>query len=147
MITRHAVIAEAKSWLGTPFIHQASLKGIGTDCKGLIEGVADILRLPDVDRFKADLRFKNYGRQPLAEWIITACTEYLDEIAIEHALLGDILVFAFYKKIPMHFAFVSANDPRYMLHAYEPVGRVVENRIDEKWARRIVNAYGLRGVG
>lgn len=33
------VVRVAKSWIGTPYQHQASLKGVGTDCLGLILGV------------------------------------------------------------------------------------------------------------
>ena len=31
IVTRSALIAEARSWLGTPWHHQASLKGVGCD--------------------------------------------------------------------------------------------------------------------
>lgn len=34
------IVAEAESWKGTPHRHQASIKGLGCDCKGLIVGVA-----------------------------------------------------------------------------------------------------------
>lgn len=40
MITRADIIAEALSWRGTPHVHQASAKGVGADCKGLVAGVA-----------------------------------------------------------------------------------------------------------
>jgi NlpC/P60 family putative phage cell wall peptidase len=33
------IIAEARSWIGTPYRHQASLKGVGCDCLGLLRGV------------------------------------------------------------------------------------------------------------
>jgi len=33
------VVAEALTWLGTPYRHQASLKGVGCDCLGLVRGV------------------------------------------------------------------------------------------------------------
>ncbi|MBN9249774.1 MAG: hypothetical protein J0I86_04210, partial [Mesorhizobium sp.] len=33
------IVAEALSWLGTPYRHQASSKGVGCDCLGLIRGV------------------------------------------------------------------------------------------------------------
>jgi cell wall-associated NlpC family hydrolase len=36
---RAAIVAEARSWIGTPYRHQASLKGVGTDCLGLLRGV------------------------------------------------------------------------------------------------------------
>lgn len=39
MVTREAVIAAARSWLGTPYHHQASRKGVGCDCLGLIRGI------------------------------------------------------------------------------------------------------------
>ncbi|MFL5163197.1 MAG: peptidase P60, partial [Microvirga sp.] len=35
----HLILAEARSWIGTPYRHQASLKGIGCDCLGLLRGV------------------------------------------------------------------------------------------------------------
>ena len=34
-----AIVAEARSWIGTPYRHQASLKGVGCDCLGLLRGV------------------------------------------------------------------------------------------------------------
>lgn len=37
--TREAIVAEARAWIGTPYRHQASLKGIGCDCLGLVRGV------------------------------------------------------------------------------------------------------------
>ena len=33
------ILTEARSWIGTPYRHQASLKGIGCDCLGLLRGV------------------------------------------------------------------------------------------------------------
>ncbi|PSL20583.1 NlpC/P60 family putative phage cell wall peptidase [Shimia abyssi] len=33
------IISEARSWIGTPYVHQASCKGGGTDCLGLVRGV------------------------------------------------------------------------------------------------------------
>ncbi len=35
----HLIVAEARSWIGTPYRHQASLKGVGCDCLGLLRGV------------------------------------------------------------------------------------------------------------
>jgi NlpC/P60 family putative phage cell wall peptidase len=33
------IIDCARGWIGTPYKHQSSLKGVGTDCLGLIRGV------------------------------------------------------------------------------------------------------------
>src|SRR3712207_7216939 len=39
MPSSYFIIAEARSWIGTPYRHQASLKGVGCDCLGLLRGV------------------------------------------------------------------------------------------------------------
>lgn len=38
-VTRAAIVAEARRWLGTPYRHQASVIGAGADCLGLVRGV------------------------------------------------------------------------------------------------------------
>ena len=50
------VIAAVRGWLGTPYHDQASLKGVGCDCLGLVRGVwrelfgAEPLPLPPYSR-------------------------------------------------------------------------------------------------
>ena len=44
----------------------------------------------------------------------------------------------------MHFAWKIAADR--MLHAWLGAGRVIDQRLDAKWAARIVRAYRIRGV-
>ncbi len=33
------IVASARGWIGTPYVHQASTKGAGCDCLGLLRGV------------------------------------------------------------------------------------------------------------
>ena len=33
------IVAAARGWIGTPYVHQASCKGAGADCLGLVRGV------------------------------------------------------------------------------------------------------------
>lgn len=33
------VVALARGWIGTPYLHQASRRGVGADCLGLIRGI------------------------------------------------------------------------------------------------------------
>jgi cell wall-associated NlpC family hydrolase len=42
---RAAVVAEAKTWLGTPWIHQARDKGYGVDCGQLLAAVFEAVGL------------------------------------------------------------------------------------------------------
>lgn len=65
MTTASDVVAEAMTWKGTPFHWQASLKGVGADCKGLIVGVARELGLPEAASLYAAMA--DYGwRVPVA---------------------------------------------------------------------------------
>lgn len=65
MATAEDLVTEAWAWVGTPFAWQASLKGVGCDCKGLVWGVARELGLSEAESFHA--RVADYGsRVPLA---------------------------------------------------------------------------------
>ena len=44
MTIRETIIAEARAWIGTPYLHQASTPGAGCDCLGLVRGVWRALR-------------------------------------------------------------------------------------------------------
>lgn len=48
-----AVALEVERWAGTPFKDQASQKGVGCDCKGLLWGVARDLGFPEAESFYA----------------------------------------------------------------------------------------------
>ncbi len=39
--TRAALLTEARTWIGTPWHHQAAVKGAGCDCIGFVRGVAE----------------------------------------------------------------------------------------------------------
>ena len=38
-MSRLDVVEAARGWIGTPYRHQASVRGVGTDCLGLLRGV------------------------------------------------------------------------------------------------------------
>lgn len=54
-MTPSDVIAEARAWIGTPVQWQASVKGVGCDCKGLVWGVARALSLPEGETLHAKM--------------------------------------------------------------------------------------------
>ena len=90
-IPRKAILAAAYDWLDTPYQHQASVKGGGCDCLGLIRGVwRDI-----------------YGDEPMetpaytADWaeslgqetLLQAAQTYLSPIAKDKTQAGDVMLF------------------------------------------------------
>ena len=144
MIARATVVATAREWLGTRWQHQASLKGIGCDCIGLVVGVAHECGVAEAAAWAVDSRGQGYGRAPDSAMLLSACADYLDPLRPAAARAGDILLMRFAKE-PQHFAFVSLGGN--IIHAYAQARRVVEHRLDALWRSRIVGAYALRGVG
>lgn len=135
MITERAlIIRKAREWLGTPYHHQASLKGVGCDCAGLVIGVyAELgMNLPNVPT--------DYSATPSNGTLISTVSSYGYEVAVP--LPGDVMVLKFLNE-PHHLAFYAGNS---MIHSYAPVGRVVEHAIDTKWARRIVGYWRYKEV-
>lgn len=138
-VTRAQVIAEARSWVGTPFHHQGRLKGVGVDCAGLLICVGKELGLSDFD-------VTGYARVPDGRMLQAHCDAHLIRIARDEVRPGDVLLMR-WRRYPQHVAIMAdGGEPCSIIHAYEDVGRCVEHRLDETWAARIVQAYRIRGV-
>lgn len=145
MITRAAIVKEAREWVGVRWRHQASNKKHGTDCIGLIAGVGKELGMPEANRWVSDARRTSYGHQPDPVMLRATVLEYLVPIPVTSVYLGDILMMKFEVE-PQHFAIVSCMDPYRIIHAYAQVRKVVENGVDRLWQSRIVAAYQYRGI-
>ncbi len=137
------VVAEARTWIGTRWLHQASHKGLATDCIGLVGGVGESLALVS-SAWRKDPALRGYGRTPVPEKLLDGCERYLTRILLQAARPGDVLVIAF-PLSPQHFAIVSSLAPLRIIHAYAQRGGVVETqaRIPNS---RIVRAYRFPGV-
>ena len=134
------IVAEARSWLGTPYRHQASLKHIACDCIGYCAGVAANCGVREAAAWAADQRRGSYARSPDVAMLRAAAGDYLDEIPRADAGAGDLFLMRL-RRLPQHFAICAGET---ILHAYASVGRVVEHRLDDVWRRRIIAAYRFR---
>lgn len=149
MATRKQIVIEARAWIGTRFHHQASQKGIGCDCIGLVRGVgiacgiypADFLSLPEVQQFKG------YPLLPSNRQLEKGCEMFATRIEIADAKPGDFVLMRFNGE-PQHLAILGdyKGGALSVIHAYAGARRVVEHRIDNVWAARIVAAYAFPGV-
>ena len=131
------VVAAARGWLGTPYHDQASLRGVGCDCLGLIRGVwrelysTEPLPLPPYGRDWGETG----TREPLAE----AARRVMPEIAVTGLKPGALILFRMRTgAVAKHCGIVSAPDR--FIHAYERTG-VVEVPLDHAWRRRIAFAF------
>ena len=135
MTKRDKIVAAARGWLGTRWHHQGRLKGVGVDCAGLIVCVGKELGLTSFDT-------TGYGHRPDSRELEEICHTNMKAIAIAKARAGDVLLIEV-DKMPQHLAFKTDIG---MIHAFAPLRRVVEHRIDEDWQARVVAAFKMPGV-
>jgi NlpC/P60 family putative phage cell wall peptidase len=131
------VIAAARGWLGTPYHDQASVKGVGCDCLGLVRGVwrevvgPEPLALPPYSRDWGETG----SREPLAE----AARRVMAELPVTAVSPGALLLFRMRTgAVAKHCGIVTAPDR--FVHATERTG-VVEVPLDAAWRRRIAFVF------
>ncbi|HEY7270557.1 MAG TPA: peptidase P60, partial [Dehalococcoidia bacterium] len=103
---RTHIIAIARTWLGTPYHHQASAKSVGCDCIGLVRGIWRELYGREPQPLPAYTRdwAEAHGRETLLE----AARRHLIEVALSEAQPGDALVFRWRRGMPAkHCAILS----------------------------------------
>jgi len=131
------IVAEARSWVGTPYRHQASLKGVGCDCLGLVRGVwrAIQAREPEPVPAYAPDWAEATGREILAE----AAARHLTSVDPAAFMPADIVLFRWRAGLPAkHAAIVTA--PDLMVHAHDGAA-VAEVAIAPWWRRRMAYAF------
>lgn len=140
MVTDAQIIAEARTWIGTPFVHQAALKGVGCDCVGLIRGVADGLHM-NYDR-TLWRRFANYARLPNSRRMEEGLSLFLAPLAPDEVDTGDVMFFEWRANLPMHLAiFARGRERDTMVHALAEAGKVTEHGFGPPWPNRLVSCW------
>lgn len=142
MATRAQVVAEARSWIGTPYHHQGRVKGVGADCAGLLIGVARALGLSAYD-------IDGYAPSPDGVTLRAECDREMARVPPGEAAPGDVVLMRMGRD-PQHLGIVSqacAGAPSAMVHIHSDTpGRCIEHAIDARWRRRIIQVYRLPGV-
>src|SRR5690606_2677482 len=129
---RERVISATRGWIGTPYRHQASLKGVGCDCLGLLRGVWRELYGAEPESMPAYAA--DWAEADGVERLADAARRHLTEIAVDEAAPGDVLLFRWRAHLPAkHAAILSAPDR--MIHAHDGAA-VCEVFYAPFWRRR-----------
>ena len=146
MTVADRAVAEARLWLGTPYVHQASCRGGGTDCLGLLRGIWRVL----------------YGCEPesvpayTADWSEPTRDEVLMRAGYRLLIprpnitpeVGDVILFRMRTgHAAKHLGVQSAigTEPRF-IHAYS--GHcVTESALTGPWCRRIAARFAFPDGG
>lgn len=136
--TGDRVVTLARAWIGTPYRHQGSAKGIGCDCIGLIRGIWREL----------------YGQEPepvppyAPDWAERSGEDRLMSAAnrlfgppLEPAMMepGDLLLFRWRPDCAAKHAGIAAG-PAHFIHAYEQ-STVTQSSLVSSWRRRIAAVH------
>lgn len=138
---RGDVVAAARLWLGTPYRHQASCRGAGADCLGLIRGVWRDLYGPEPET--APAYTPDWGETGRQEVLWSAASRHLIPLAPGLPEPGGVLLFRLRTGgIAKHLGIAAETGatPTF-IHAYSGHA-VVESPLSEPWARRIVARFG-----
>ncbi len=122
---RAAVVAAARSWIGTPYHHAADVKGVGVDCAMILVRVFCDLGL--IEPFDP----RPYTR----DWMLHRDDErYLGflfartrEVAEPNP--GDVIVFR-YGRCFSHGGIVTVQKPLTIVHAFAPARVVIEDNVE-----------------
>lgn len=141
-VARAAIVAAARGWIGTPYRHQASLKGIGCDCLGLVRGVwrEVVGREPEaVPPYAPD-----WAEAGLRELMAEAGERHFIRIAPADADTGDLLLFRWRAHLPAKHAAIMTGAAG-MVHAHDGAA-VAEVPLSSWWRRHLAFAFRFPGV-
>lgn len=141
-LTPAALVTEARSWIGTRYRHQASVKGVGCDCLGLVRGVwrQCIGEEPEAPPPYAPDWAEARGEEAL----MRAALRHLAPIAVDDFAAGDILLFRWREGYVAKHAAIATGEGT-MIHAHDGAA-VCEVAIVPWWRRRLAHAFRFPGV-
>lgn len=131
------LVQAARGFLRVPFKHRGRSRR-GMDCAGLV--VCSFLSLgrPVVDK-------RVYGREPHKDGLREVVRSNQLDLVSGEWLPGDVALMRFVQE-PHHLGVFGdyLHGGLSLIHSYAEVGRVVEHRLDEVWAGRVLEVYRYR---
>jgi NlpC/P60 family putative phage cell wall peptidase len=140
MNTGSEVVAAARGWIGTPYVHQAAAKGAGSDCLGLVRGIWCELRGQEPEAIPA---YSMDWSEPQGEELLwAAALRHLRAKDRQDEATGDIVLFRMRQGAVAKHLGVQAEigAGASFVHAYHRRG-VVESPLSTPWRRRIVARF------
>ncbi len=127
-MSRQDVVDAARSYVGTPWRHQARCPGRGLDCAGF---VVCAYRAAGYE-IRSDIT--DYSRQPNPTMMGAAISHVARFVPFAERLPADVLWLRYEE--PQHLAIVTGDDT--IIHSYSSVGRVVEQPLDGEMMARVM---------
>ncbi|GJE17608.1 NlpC/P60 family protein [Methylobacterium marchantiae] len=148
MLDLQHIVAEARGWIGTPYRHQASLKGVGCDCLGLVRGVWREFLGPEPETappYSASwAESAAHGADPMAEAARRHLVAMPALSEIYEPAAGEVLLFAFRLHLPAKHCAIACGGGT-MIHAHDGAA-VTEVAVTRWWRRHMVHVFRFPDV-
>lgn len=135
--TRHKIIAEARTWIGTPYHPGGRVKKVGADCATLIAEVCVALGIiPNIEIPKENAAHFIATENPL---YLETVQQHCDEITEAELQPGDLVMYRNRKLSIFTHAAIVVQWPEAVLHAVQHKGVIMSHGIQgvfRRWERR-----------
>ena len=131
------VVKTARGWLGTPYLHQSSVKQVGCDCLGLVVGVYQ--ELFDNPKIKLPPYTANWRDRAYEAELMAIAEDHLSEDTQICMEPGRIALFQMARGYPLkHCGIITSRDQ--FIHAQERIG-VAEVPLSDWWHKRVRKTF------
>ena len=137
----HLIIGAARGWIGTPYRHQASCKGAGCDCLGLLRGVWRELWGDEPEKMPPYT--PDWSEATGAERLRDALARHLTQVPPASARAGDVALFRMARHVPAkHCGIVGERDSALtLIHACQ--NRAVREEPFAPWRGRLAYLFRI----
>jgi NlpC/P60 family putative phage cell wall peptidase len=134
------IVAAARGWLGTPYVHQASVRHVGCDCLGLLRGVWRELMGEEPEPTPS--YSEDWAECSGVETLYAAFARHFDQIGIGELRAGDVALFRMVARGPAKHCGLIAGAPGAptLIHARQNK-RVSEETFSRPWRRKLAFAF------
>ena len=141
VLSRQDIVRVARLWIGTPYRHQGSLRGVGCDCLGLVRGLWRELVGPEPEPMRP--YSPDWAEAGGGESLIELGERYFVALPDRQWREGDLLVFRFFDGMPAKHVAIATEIGR-MIHAHD--GACVAEVAIGLWRRRIARVFAFPGL-
>ncbi len=134
-----AVVSEALSWVGTPYRHQGSRKGVGCDCLGLLLGVWRALYGAEPER--PGPYAPDWAEAGGEDRFLDAARRHCQAKPLAELRAGDLVLFRWRPHLPAKHAGIMVGPERFV-HAYQG-SAVVVSALVPQWRKRIAGVFSF----
>jgi len=133
------VVIEAVSWVGTPYRHQGSRKGVGCDCLGLVRGVWR--GLYGIEPERPGPYAPDWAEAGGEDRLLDAARRHMVEMDVPELAAGRVVLFRWRPHMPAKHAGIALDGGRF-IHAYQGQSVTISALVPQ-WRRRIVGVFSF----